>query len=109
MLPTVGFTAIVLAQFHGPGDMMGGMGWMMWGAWLFGILFWVALLVLIVALIWKLVGKGGGEPESSDGGTQPPGEPAGGESPLAILERRYAEGEIGRDEFFRKREDLRQG
>lgn len=108
MLPTVGFTAFVLAQFHGPGDMMGGMGWMMWGAWLFGILFWVALLVLIVALIWKLVGKGGGDAESPDGGTQLPGEAAGGE-PLAILERRYAEGEIGRDEFLRKREDLRQG
>ncbi len=100
-----------LAQFHGPGEMMGGMGWMMWGAWLFGILFWVAVFVLLVVVIWKLVGAGGdGDRGSSAAGSGSGGEPGPrGETPLAILERRYAAGEIDRDEFLRKREDLRAG
>lgn len=99
-------------QFHGPGEMMGGTAWMMWGAWIFGILFWVAVFVLLVVVIWKLVGAGGDgdRGSSSAAGSGSGGEPGPrGETPLAILERRYAAGEIDRDEFLRKREDLRAG
>lgn len=99
-------------QFHGPGDVMGGMGWMMWGAWIFGILFWVAVFVLLLVVIWKLVGAGSREGKTSGGVGGGEAVSAGGgrgETSLAILERRYAAGEIDRDEFLQKREDLRSG
>ncbi len=80
---------------HGPG-MMGwgyGMGW-------FGIIimaaFWIAVIVGIVFLIrWLVVstrtGGRGGRPE---------------DSALEILKRRYARGEINKEEFEEKRKDL---
>jgi len=80
---------------HGPG-MMGwgyGMGW-------FGIIimaaFWIAVIVGIVFLIrWLVVstrtGGRGGRPE---------------DSVLEILKRRYARGEINKEEFEEKRKDL---
>lgn len=109
LAPSLGQAAF---QFHGPGEMMGGMGWMMWSAWLFGVLFWVAVFVLLVVVIWKLVGgRDDGDQRSSSAprGSEAGGGRSGGEPPLAILERRYAAGEIDRDEFLRKREDLRSG
>ena len=80
---------------HGPG-MMGwgyGMGW-------FGIIimaaFWIAVIVGIVFLIrWLVVstrtGGRGDRPE---------------DSALEILKRRYARGEINKEEFEEKRKDL---
>ena len=101
--------AVAALQFHGPGDMMGGAGWMLWGAWLFGVLFWVTLFVLIIVVIWKLV-KGTADDTTVTRELDPSaGSPGGGESALAILERRYASGEIDREEFVQKREDLRHG
>lgn len=98
----VGFGAAALntalAQ-RGPWEMMDHWGFM-WGFGLFGLLFWVAVFALIVVLIWKLVtgwggGRGGGTPRR--------------ESPLEILQRRYARGEIDRDEYQKKRRDLQEG
>jgi len=80
---------------HGPG-MMGygyGMGW-------FGpilmIAFWIAVIVGIVFLIRWLVLSA--RPGSH--GT------AAGESALEILKKRYARGEINKEEFEEKRKDL---
>jgi cytochrome c oxidase cbb3-type subunit 2 len=82
------------AQSMGDG-MMGGWGWG------FGMalwwLFWIALLVLVVVAIWRLIERPGGR-----GG-------GGEESPLEILKRRYARGEIDRDEFERRKRDLGYG
>ena len=80
---------------HGPG-MMGygyGMGW-------FGpilmIAFWIAVIVGIVFLIrWLVLSV---RPGSH--GT------AAGESALEILKKRYARGEINKEEFEEKRKDL---
>ena len=80
---------------HGPG-MMGwgyGMGW-------FGpiimIAFWIAVIVGIVFLIrWLVLAI---RPGSH--GT------AAGESALEILKKRYARGEINKEEFEEKRKDL---
>lgn len=74
--------------------MMGGMGIGMaaWG------LFILALFVLaVVGIVWLLRTMGGARkasPQSHE------------ESPLTELERRYARGEIDREEFLRRREDL---
>lgn len=78
---------------QGWGGMMD--GW--WGVHVIWMLFWIALLVLVVAVIWRLFqGRpaGAGAPE---------------ESPLEILKRRYARGEIDRDEFEAKKRDLGYG
>ena len=80
---------------HGPG-MMGhgyGMGW-------FGpilmIAFWIAVIVGIVFLIrWLVLAV---RPGSH--GT------AAGESALEILKKRYARGEINKEEFEQKKRDL---
>lgn len=68
-----------------------GFGWMLGGGlWMW--LFWVALIVLIV---WGV--------SSLPGGTRPA---AREETPLEILRRRYASGEISREEFEQARQVL---
>jgi putative membrane protein len=80
---------------HGPG-MMGygyGMGW-------FGpiltIAFWIAVIVGIVLLIrWLIIST-----RATSHGT------GAGESALEILKKRYARGEIDKQEFEEKKKDL---
>jgi putative membrane protein len=66
--------------------------WMV-GGWLLMLLIWLVPIILIVVLVKYLVG--GPRP----GGT--------GKTALDILEEAYARGEISREEFLQKREDLR--
>ena len=79
---------------------MGGYGWdgWGWGGMGFGMigmsLFWILLIVAIVALVRGMWG----------GGNPPAGEQK--RTALDILKERYARGEIGRDEFEQKRRDL---
>ncbi len=67
-------------------------GWGMGFGWIFMILFWV-LVILGIFYIFQSVARGAGKP--------------GREDPLGILKRRYAKGEISRDEFERMKEDLK--
>ena len=63
-----------------------GMGWMM--------VSWLVWLVVIVAVVWvatRAFGAGTGM----------------GESPEAILKRRYAKGDIDREEYERRLSDIR--
>ena len=62
------------------------MGWM--------LLFWVMVIVAIVWIVraFSGPGRGGGEPR---------------ETPEQILKRRYAQGEIDKDEYERRLSDLR--
>jgi putative membrane protein len=79
----------------GPG-MMGwgyGMGW--FGMILMG-LFWIAIIVGIIFLIrWLFVSTGTKSYRA-----------ASEDSPLDILKKRYARGEINKEEFEQKRKDL---
>ena len=77
---------------------------MMLGGGLFlGLIFLILLIVVIVGLVvggvW-LVGRGGMSNSSQRTGTSPL------EEPLEILRRRYAGGEISREEYESIRQDL---
>ncbi len=77
---------------------MMGMGGMMdgnMGFWMFfNMLFWILLLVGIVLLVvWAVQRMGGGGLSSE-------------ESALDILKRRYARGEISKEEYEEKKRDI---
>ena len=70
-----------------------GMMWGWWGmGWIFMIIFWGLLIVGLIFLIRYLMGatKAG----------------RGEESAIAILKKRYARGEINKEEFEQKKRDL---
>lgn len=69
---------------------MCGFGW-------FGMLiFWIVIIFFIALVVRWLLQQGRSEPRS----------PAQGESPLEILKKRYARGEINKEEFEQKKKDL---
>jgi putative membrane protein len=88
-------------DYHTMGSMMGwdsfgmgmGAGWG-WLGLIFMILFWVLIIIGLVALIRWLTNQGRGKTR--------------GKSPLNILEERYAKGEIDKEEFKEKKKDLSQ-
>lgn len=63
--------------------------------WLLFLVLAVLGIVLLVRRLWRAAP--GGHPHTS-------GRP--GEGALTVLEARYAKGEIGRDEFLEKKQDL---
>ncbi len=94
-----------------PSDPTGGWTMMFDGGWMtgpwgggfgvFGIfmmIFWIAILVLLVFGVVALARWLGGQAR--------PAAPGGGDTALEILKRRYARGEINKEEFESKRKDL---
>ena len=80
---------------HGPGMMGGGYG-MGWFGGIIMIAFWIAVIVGIVLLIrWLIIST-----RTPSHGT------SSGESALDILKKRYARGEIDKQEFEEKKKDL---
>jgi putative membrane protein len=73
-----------------------GMGWGL--GWIWMLLFWLIPLLLVLAAVKYLF----------SGKSQPGGESREGKGKaLDVLEERYARGEINREEFIQKRDDLR--
>ncbi len=77
------------------GGMMGswGMGYGIFGSFMM-LLFWVIVLAGVIFLIQWLVQEGASE------------SPLGHETPLDVLKKRYAKGEIDREEFESRKQDL---
>jgi putative membrane protein len=73
-----------------------GFGWM-GGYWLFGVVFWALGIAAVVLLILALVRRSGGMSIGSHGG-----EP----DALEIAKRRYARGEITKEQFEQMKKDL---
>jgi len=75
-----------------------GPGWGMgWFGIVFMVVFWALILLGIAALVKWIVSGGGGQ--ASQG-------PRAEDSALEILKKRYARGEIDRQEFEEKKRDL---
>ncbi len=77
-----------------PFGMMDGYGYGMMGGgyWIFGLIFWILVIIALVLLIrylWEGKGTRRGE-----------------ESALDILKKKYASGEINKEEFEQKKNDL---
>jgi len=80
---------------HGPGMMGGGYG-MGWFGSILMIAFWIAVIVGIVLLIrWLIISTRTTSHIMSSG-----------ESALEILKKRYARGEINKEEFEERKRDL---
>ena len=71
------------------------MGWG-WAGGLFMVILWILIIVLIILLIRRLVSSGNSPSSSSQQG----------DSALEILKKRYARGEINKEEFEAKKKDL---
>lgn len=88
-----------LALSHGWGRGSGMMGWgygMSWGGPIIMIIFWIAVILGIVFLVRWLIGHTRDDHQ---------GEVKRGRA-LEILKERYARGEIEKQEFETKRQDL---
>ena len=71
--------------------MMDGYG-MSGGMWILGLIFWILILaglVLLIKYLWEGAGTRGSH-----------------ESALEVLKKRYARGEISKEEFEEKKKDL---
>lgn len=68
-------------------------GWGMGGGWLFMLLFWGLVVALIAGLMIRIAGKRR-DPASH------------GESAMDILKKRYAKGEITREEYESVKKDI---
>lgn len=93
-LAALSSSTAALAQPYGDGHM--GWGWgdgwgHMFGGGLLMLLFWVAVIAVIVWLVVAMVRRGSA---------------SGGRSALDILEERYARGEIDRADYEARRQDL---
>ena len=90
---------IPLADSWGMHDGDIGMGW-----WIVGVPF---MLLMMGGMMWMMMrGMGGGSSPESAAPSESPGSP---ESPVEILERRFAEGAISVDEYRARREELING
>lgn len=84
---------LLLQQMNNPQHMMDGWG-SSYGMIFMGI-FWLLIIALIVILIWFLIKKG-----------STPDQQAPDESPLEILNKRYARGEIDEEQYQRMKNEI---
>jgi putative membrane protein len=92
-------TSVFAGQGYGWGHEPGMMGWGFGMGWLGLVmmgLFWILVIVMIIFLIRWLLTSGG--PRGRDSQVE--------DSALEILKKRYARGEINREEFEEKKKDL---
>ena len=83
-------------QDYGPWRMHEWMGWG-WGGMWFGPLLMLAVFALLVAFVVSLVRWLGGDRGLPSGATRTARE---------VLDERYARGEIDRDEYLKRRQDI---
>lgn len=78
--------------------------WMQ-GMWGFPGLVPILVLVVLAAVVFMLLGRGRSRTLGPDHGYEPQDRPAS-ESALDILKRRYAKGEISKEDFEQMKKDI---
>ncbi len=101
-LPLVSFLSIwTIAYAHGPDEDYSMGPWMMWGhgmGWFFPIImltFWIAVIIGVIFLVRWIISSANKEHGYKSQ-----------ESALDILKKRYARGEINKEEFEDRKKDL---
>ncbi len=69
----------------------------MWGPGWFGWIFWVVIIALIIWAVVTIINRGTREDHTT----------GRSESALDVLEKRYARGEIDKEEYEERKRDLR--
>ncbi|MCT9004566.1 SHOCT domain-containing protein [Streptomyces sp. NPDC054766] len=73
------------------------------GPWiLFLPLIWAAVVIGVVTVLRRTAWRGGRGPWRATGGFGPGSSLTAGDSPIAVLGRRFASGEIDEDEYWRR-------
>lgn len=76
------------------------------GAWIFPMFMPLMMLVALVAAFYFMFGRGGVRPPWWKGSDRLSGPSSDSETAIEILKKRYAKGEITREEFEQIKKDL---
>ena len=84
--------------------------WFWYGGWWQGWVSTMLSLAFIAGVVWLIVwlvrGQGGGQGQQAPPPDARAPSATGGEDPVKVVKRRYAAGEIDREEYLQKLEDL---
>lgn len=79
-------------------------GWGSW--WIFPTMMPFLMIVVVVAMLYFLFGRGGPKPPWWKDSDRPSGHSRDSETAIEVLKKRYAKGEITREEFEQIKKDL---
>jgi putative membrane protein len=78
-----------------------------WGGWwIFPMAMPLIMVIALVALLYLVFGRGGARPPWWSDADRPASHPRDSETAMEVLKKRYAKGEITKEEFDRIKQDI---